>query len=141
MKITVEIGGKDYIFEMNRIAYKRLLADKEYAEMQNELTKRIKAKDLKGKSSDEVKDEVGNDLVNENISALILSNLVMEEQIFYYSLLNNHPEMTIEMASDLLDTAIAEYGETEVSGLTTTLMENFTQRGEAPKKKMVMRMS
>ena len=141
MKITVEIGGNDYTFEMNRMAYKRLLADKEYAKMQNELTKRIKSKDLKGKSSNELKDEVGNDLVNENISALILSNLVMEEQIFYYSLLNNHPNMTMDEASDLLDTAIAEYGEAEVSGLTTTLMENFTQRGETPKKKMEMRMS
>jgi hypothetical protein len=41
----------------------------------------------------------------------------------------------------LLDTAIAEYGSEGVSGLITKLMENFTQMGEQPKKKMVMRMS
>jgi hypothetical protein len=49
--------------------------------------------------------------------------------------------MTIDKASALLDTAIAEYGSEEVSGLTAKLMENFTQRDEKPKKKMVMIMS
>jgi hypothetical protein len=79
-------------------------------------------------------------MLDEDISALILRNMVMEEQIFYYSLLTHQPDMTIDKASALLDTAIAEYGSEEVSGLTTKLMENFTQRVEEPKKKMVMRM-
>ena len=44
MKITIEIGGNDYAFEMNRWVYKKLLADEEYAKMQNEITKRLKDK-------------------------------------------------------------------------------------------------
>ena len=46
MKITIEIGGNDYAFEMNRWVYKKLLADEEYAKMQNEITKRLKDKKL-----------------------------------------------------------------------------------------------
>ena len=80
------------------------------------------------------------EMLDEDISALILRNMVMEEQIFYYSLLTHQPDMTIDKASALLDTAIAEYGSEEVSELTTKLIENFTQRGDEPKKKMVMRM-
>ena len=136
MKITIEIGGKDYAFEMNRWVYKKLLADEEYAKMQNEISKRIRAKNGK----DNLAQEVAEEMFNEDVSALLLQNLVMEEQIFYYSLLTHQPDMTIDKASALLDTAIAEYGSEEVSGLTTKLMENFTQRGEEPKKKMVMRM-
>ena len=140
MKITIEIGGNDYTFEMNRMSYKRLLADEEYAKMQNELTKRITSKNVKGKRVEEVTEEVSEEMMNDNVTAMLLSNLVMEEQIFYYSLLNNHPDMTIEKASALLDTAIEEYGAKEVSTLTSELMKNFTRRGEEPKKKMVMRM-
>jgi hypothetical protein len=137
MKITIEIGGNDYAFEMNRWVYKKLLADEEYAKMQNEITKRLK--DKKGDAKKAV-EKVQEEMLDEDISALILRNMVMEEQIFYYSLLTHQPDMTIDKASTLLDAAIAEYGSEEVSGLTTKLMENFTQRGEEPKKKMVMRM-
>ena len=106
--------------------------------MQNEITKRLK--DKKGDAKKGV-EKVQEEMLDEDISALILRNMVMEEQIFfYYSLLTHQPDMTIDKASALLDTAIAEYGSEEVSGLTTKLMENFTQRGEEPKKKMVMRM-
>lgn len=135
MKITVEIGGNDYTFEMNRMVYKQLLGDAEYSKMQNEITKRAKAKNIKGKNVE----EVGEELIGENISEVLLRSMVMEEQIFYYSLLMNQPNMTILEASSLLDTAIAEYGNEEVSGLITKLMENFTQSGEQTKKKMAMR--
>lgn len=138
MKITIDIGGNDYAFEMNRWVYKKLLADEEYAKMQNEITKRLK--DKKGDTKKAI-EKVQEEMLDENISALLLSNLVMEEQIFYYSLLTNHPNMTSDEAGELLDLAYAEYGSEEVSGLVTALMENFTQRGEEPKKKMVMRMS
>ena len=141
MKITVEIGGNDYTFEMNRYTYKRLLADKEYAQMQNEITQRAKAKSGKGKSVKEVTQEISNEMAEDDISAVLLRNMVMEEQIFYYSLLPNQPDMTSKEASDLLDIAYAEYGREEISKLVSTLMENFTQRGEEPKKKMTMRMS
>lgn len=135
MKITIDIGGNDYAFEMNRWVYKKLLADEEYAKMQNEITKRLKDKKCDTKKAVE---KVQEEMLDEDISALILRNMVMEEQIFYYSLLTHQPDMTIDKASALLDTAIAEYGSEEVSGLTTKLMENFTQRGEEPKKKMKM---
>ena len=108
MKITIEIGGNDYAFEMNRWVYKKLLADEEYAKMQNEITKRLKDKKaMKGDAKKAVK-EVQEEMLDEDISALILRNMVMEEQIFYYSLLTHQPNMTIDKASALLDTAIAE---------------------------------
>lgn len=135
MKITIEINGNDYTFEMNRMTYKRLLADKEYAKMQNELSKRVS---MKNKSSAK---EVTEDMLMDDITAAMLSNLVMEEQIFYYSLLQNHPDMTVEKASELIDWAYMEYGREAVSELTTKLLENFTQREDQPKKKMVMKFS
>jgi hypothetical protein len=109
--------------------------------MQNEITKRVKQKSFKKSNTDKMVEEIQEEMMEEGISALILRNMVMEEQIFYYSLLTHQPDMTMEKASILLDTAIAEYGSEEVSGLTTKLVENFTQRGEEPKKKMVMRIS
>jgi signal recognition particle GTPase len=141
MKITIDIGGKDYIFEMNRATYKRLLGDKEYAAMQNEITKRVKAKGLKNKTPDGLKKEIEDELIEDDISAVILRNMVMEEQVFYYALLQNQPEITNEQAVKLMDEAIYEYGSDEVSKLVATLIENFTRREEEPKKQMVMRMS
>ena len=140
MKITIDIGGNDYGFELNRAIYKKLLADREYAEMQNELSKRIKAKNLTKDNANKVGKEVQEEMLDEDITKLLLQNLIMEEQIFYHSLLMHQPNMTKDMASNLLDVAIAEYGGEEVSNLCTKIMENFTQRGEEPKKKMVMRM-
>ena len=63
----------------------------------------------------------------------------MQEQVFYYSLLINQPEITNEQAIELLDIAIEEYGNEAVSELCSKMTENFTQSGEKPKKKMVMR--
>ena len=135
MKITVEIGGNDYTFEMNRMVYKQLLGDTEYSKMQNEITKRVKSKNIKGKNVE----EVGEELVVENVSEVLLRNMVMEEQIFYYSLLTNQPDMTMKKAGELLEVAYCEYGKDEVGSLTAKLMENFTQSGEQTKKKMAMR--
>jgi signal recognition particle GTPase len=149
MKITIDIGGNDYTFEMNRMVYKRLLADEEYAKMQNEISKRIKIdkikKDSKGKSKkqleQELEEEFEKELINDDINVAMLRNLVMEEQTFYYALMTNHPEITFEKASALIDLAYEEYGREAVSELTATLMRNFTPVGEEPKKKMNMRMS
>ena len=140
MKITIEIGEKDYSFEMNRATYKKLLADEDYAKMQNELTKRLKTKKMTKDNANEVTKQIQEEMFDENTTSLLLQNLIMEEQIFYYSLLMHQPYMTMEEASNLLDIAYNEYGRKEVSGLCTKVMENFTQMGEEPKKKMVMRM-
>lgn len=137
MKITVEIAGTEYAFEMNRAVYKKLLADEEYAKMQNEITRRLKEK----KGAKNAVEEVGEDMIEENISAAILRNMVMEEQVFFYALTTNHPAITMEDAMALLDLAIAEYGDEEVSTLVMKLLENFTQRVEQPKKKMILKIS
>jgi hypothetical protein len=134
MKITIDIGGNDYTFELNRITYKRLLADKEYAEMQNQLSKRVAAKNAN--SEDEL-----TKLFEDDLTSVMLSNLIMEEQVFYYSLLCNHPDMTKEQANELIDLAYLEYGREAVSELTSKLLANFSQREDQPKKKMVMRFS
>lgn len=127
MTITIDIEGKDYLFEMNRTVYKRLLADKEYAQMQNEVNKRLASKK--------------NIETDENITELLLQNLIMQEQVFYYSLLTHQPDITSDDASKLLDKAYDEYGIEEVNNLVSTLIQNFTQREDQPKKKMVMKIS
>lgn len=132
--ITIEIDGKDYTFEMNRASYKKLLEDEEYSKMQNELSKRIKGKDIKNEK------EI-NEMFGEDISKVLLQNLIMEEKVFYFSLITNHSDMTMEKSSMLLDKAIEEYGSEEVSNLCNTIMGNFTQREDKPKKKMIMRMN
>ena len=134
MKITIEIGGNDYTFELNRAAYKRLLNDKEYAKMQNEISKMVSAKSDKKSAK-----QIGEEMLQDDITKAILNNLIMEEQVFYYSLTTNHPEITMLEASKLIDLAYEEYGRESVSELTTKLLENFTQREEKPKKQMVMR--
>lgn len=133
MKITIEIQGTNYTFEMNRNTYKMLLSDEEYAKMQNEITKRI----IERKNEGSI-DEVTAQMVNDDVSRTILQNLIMEEAIFHYSLLANHPSMTKEDSVALLDMAIAEYGNEEVTALTQKLIANFTQSEDKPKKKMKM---
>ena len=78
MKITIEIGGNDYAFEMNRWVYKKLLADEEYAKMQNEITKRLK--DKKGDAKKAV-EKVQEEMLDEDISALILRNMVAKKLV------------------------------------------------------------
>ena len=138
MKITIEINKQNYSFEMNRAIYKRLLADEEYSAMQNEITKRVKQNRIKNVDKNKAIEEIQDEMLDGDISALLLRNMVMEEQIFYYSLLTHQPNISLDEARELLDLAVAEYGSEEVSALTTKLMENFTQRGEEPKKKMKM---
>jgi hypothetical protein len=137
MKITIEIKGTDYTFEMNRAMYKKLLADEDYARVQNEISKQVQAKANAKKNQEEIEE----DLIYDNVSAMVLRNMVMEEQLFYYGLLSNQPTITKEEALNILESAIFEYGDREVAGLCSKLMENFTPVGEEPKKKMVMRMS
>ena len=138
MKITIEINKQNYSFEMNRAIYKRLLADEEYSAMQNEITKRVKQNRIKNGDKNKAIEEIQEEMLDGDISALLLRNMVMEEQIFYYSLLTHQPNISLDEARELLDLAVAEYGSEEVSALTTKLMENFTQRGDEPKKKMKM---
>ena len=140
MKIIVEIGGKDYSFEMNRIVYKKLLSDKDYSDAQNAITKLAREKNVTKENANEVEKEIAEKLMEGDISEALLRNMVLQEQMFYYSLILNQPEITKEEAIELLEIAIYEYGNDEVMSLCTKVMENFTQKGEEPKKKMVMRM-
>ena len=138
MKITIEIKEKDYTFEMNREVYKQLLQDEEYSKVQNELTKKVEAT---SNENENIKvEDVKKEILNDDTNVILLRNMIMQEQIFYYSLLKNQPNISVNEASELLDSAIDEYGMTYVSNLITKLMENFTQREGKSKKKMVMRM-
>jgi hypothetical protein len=127
MRITVEIKGADYNFELDRSTYKMLLQDEEYAKMQNELVKQI------GKSSDTEK--ATEKLVENDITKAMLTNLITCEKTFYFSLKKHHPEMTKELASELLDSAIEEYGYGEVQGLVSDLTQNFTLMDNSTEKK------
>lgn len=132
MKITIDIGNKDYTFEMNRFVYKQLLMDEHYAKMQNELSKMV---------SEEGVDKAKNSFIKEGINEIMLRNMIMEEQVFYYALKVHQPQITFAETSELMDLAYEEYGREAVSELTNKLMENFTPVGETTKKKMVMRMN
>ena len=144
MKITIEIGEKDYTFEMNRFAYKRLLNDKEYAQMQNELSRRAKEKVEKekalGKDKNKLAKELQEDMNNDEVTEILLRNMIYEEQVFSYSLCINHPKLSKEEKIALLEVAYEEYGSEAVANLCSKLMENFIPKGDKPKKEMVMRM-
>lgn len=133
MKITIEIGGKDYTFEMNRnVYYTQLMQDEEYIKMQDEISKKVKTKDAKKEVEKQIEDTPLNELM--------LRSMVWEEQIFCHSLSINHPELSWEERINLIDLAYNEYGSVAVAGLCSKLVENFTQRDVETKKKMVMRM-
>ena len=47
MKITIEIGGNDYTFEMNRdVYYRQLMQDQEYIKMQELVSKKAQNKKI-----------------------------------------------------------------------------------------------
>ena len=145
MKITIEIGGKDYTFEMNRdVYYRQLMQDQEYIKMQEQISQKAKNKKITKENINAVAKELENEMEEEAentpLNELLLRNMVWEEQVFCHSLSINHPELSWQERIALIDVAYNEYGAVEVAALCTKLMENFTQRGEEPKKKMVMRM-
>ena len=145
MKITIEIGGNDYAFEMNRdVYYRHLMQDKEYIKMQEQISQKAKSKKITKANMQKVAKEIESEIEEETekipLNELLLRNMVWEEQVFCHSLSINHPELSWEERIALIDVAYNEYGAVEVAELCTKLMENFTQRGEEPKKKMVMRM-
>lgn len=122
MAIITEIGGKDYKFELSRASYKLLLADKEYAKVQDDIIGTISnGEDDKEKMAKEYFEKVG-------YTNTLLSTLISNEKIFYYSLLKYQPDITKEEASELLDTMIDEDGSMEyVNELVEAIMESFTQ--------------
>lgn len=122
MAIITEIGGKDYKFELSRASYKLLLADKEYAKVQDDIIGTISnGEDDKEKMAKEYFEKVG-------YTNTLLSTLISNEKIFYYSLLKYQPDMTKEEASELMDTMIDEDGSMEyVNELVEAIMESFTQ--------------
>lgn len=122
MAIITEIGGKDYKFELSRASYKLLLADKEYAKVQDDIIGTISnGEDDKEKMAKEYFEKVG-------YTNTLLSTLISNEKIFYYSLLKYQPDITKEEASELLDTMINEDGSMEyVNELVEAIMESFTQ--------------
>ena len=123
MKFILEIGGKDYTFEMNRQQYKKLLCDENYAKMQNDVS-------LKSDEKEDVTD----------INKLMINNLLMEEKIIHYALLLNQPNITEEETSKLVDIAYEEYGAVAVGDMATKLIENFSRGEVETKKTMNLRM-
>jgi hypothetical protein len=145
MKITIDIGGKDYAFEMNRdVYYRQLMQDQEYIKMQELVSKKAKNKKITKSNVNQVAKEIEKEVEEETskipLNELMLMNMVREEQIFCHSLSINHPELSWEERIKLIDVAYSEYGAGEVAELCSKLVENFTPVGDEPKKKMVMRM-
>lgn len=122
MAIITEIDGKEYIFELSRATYKLLLADEEYAKMQDDI---IKSLDGNGNDKEKIAKEYYEKVGYTNT---LLNTLITNEKIFYYSLLKYQPNITKEEASNLLDIMFEEDGSMEyINELVETLIESFTQ--------------
>lgn len=140
MAIQISINEQDYTFELNRENYRKyVLQDPEYSAIQTKLGQLSRTKGAKGNNQNEVALSVA-EIILENDATLVKQIIMIEqEKIFFASLVKNYPTITVEKSNELLDLAIKEYGEEEVSALCKDLTANFIQVGEEPKKKMVRR--
>ena len=116
MKLQTEIGGNTYTFQLTRNTYKMLLADKEYAKLQNELVNKLD------------NGETEESIAKGDMTGALLNNLIFVEKVFYYGLKANHPTMTMEEADRLIDIIFEEDGSMEfVNEIAQELVSSFTQ--------------
>lgn len=116
MKLQTEIGGNIYTFQLTRATYKLLLADKEYAKLQNELVAKLD------------NGETEESIASKDMTNTLLNNIIFVEKVFYYGLKKHHPEITMEQADKLIDIIFEEDGSMEfVNEIATKLVESFTQ--------------
>lgn len=116
MKLQTEIGGNTYTFQLTRNTYKMLLADKEYAKLQNELVKKFD------------NGETEESIAQSDMTGALLNNLIFVEKVFYYGLKANHPSITMEEADRLIDIIFEEDGSMEfVNEIAQELVSSFTQ--------------
>ena len=140
MAIAIEINEKEYIFDLNRENYRRyVLHDKEYSAIQTKLAQLSMAKGVQGENQGEITKSIAEIIIENDVSLLSEINMIEQEKIFFASLIKNYPDITVEKSNELLDMAISEYGNEEVSKLCKDLTENFIQVGAKPKKQMVKR--
>lgn len=116
MKLQAEIAGNTYTFQLTRSTYKMLLADSEYAKIQNELMKKLD----KGETEESIMDK--------DLTKALLNNMIFTEKVFYYGLKANHPDMTAQEADRLIDVIFEEDGSMEfVNEIAQKLVSSFTQ--------------
>lgn len=140
MAIAITINEKEYTFDLNRENYRKyVLQDAEYSAIQTKLGQLSRLKGVKGNNEQEVALSVAEIILENDVTLLQQITMIEQEKIFFASLVKNYPKMSVEKSNQLLDLAIKEYGEDEVTELCKELKSNFTQVGETPKKKMVKR--
>ena len=140
MAVAIEIKGQEYVFELNRMNYRKyVLQDVEYSAIQTKLASLAREKNVRGKSTENATKAVAELIFERDVTLLQQITMVEQEKIFYASLLLNQPDITVEKAVELLDLAIDEYGEEEVGELCRELTANFTPKGEKTEKKKMVR--
>lgn len=116
MKLQTEISGNIYTFQLTRATYKLLLADKEYAKLQNELVARLD------------NGETEESIASKDMTTVQLTNMIFAEKVFYYGLKANHPSMTMEEADRLIDIIFEEDGNMNfINNIAQELVSSFTQ--------------
>jgi hypothetical protein len=148
MAEVVTINEKEYIFDLNRENYRKyVLQDYEYATIQTKLASLTTAKTEEARDKGETIDEqtVGRNLaevfLEEDVTLMQQIKMIEQEKVFYASLIKNYPEITIEESNNILDMAIEEFGNDQVSELCDDLKAKFAPKlkEDEPKKKMLRR--
>jgi hypothetical protein len=140
MAVAIEIKGQEYVFELNRMNYRKyVLQDTEYSAIQTKLASLAREKKVQGESTENATKAVAELIFERDVTLLQQITMVEQEKIFYASLILNQPDITVEKAVELLDLALEEYGEEEVGELCRELTANFTPKGEKTEKKKMVR--
>lgn len=140
MAVAIEIKEKEYVFELNRMNYRKyVLQDPEYSAIQTKLASLAREKKVQGESTENATKAVAELIFERDVTLLQQITMVEQEKIFYASLILNQPDITVEKAVELLDLALEEYGEEEVGELCRELTANFTPKGEKTEKKKMVR--
>lgn len=140
MAVAIEIKGQEYVFELNRMNYRKyVLQDVEYSAIQTKLASLAREKKVQGESAETATKAVAELIFERDVTLLQQITMVEQEKIFYASLILNQPDITVEKAVELLDLALEEYGEEEVGELCRELTANFTPKGEKTEKKKMVR--
>ena len=140
MAVAIEIKGQEYVFELNRMNYRKyVLQDPEYSAIQTKLAGLAKSESLQGKNEKDATKAVADLILENDVTLLQQITMIEQEKIFYASLLMHQPETTVAEAVELLEAALEEYGDEEVGELCRELTANFIPKGEKTEKKKMVR--
>lgn len=131
----VEIGGKNYTFDINREIAVRFSLD-------NVMLDLLTEQELQNKTEAQVQELLQSKI--KEMKGTERARLIEKQQIkaFYYALLKRQPEVTPEIANNLYNQVFEEYGADglgEINKAVEELNQNFIRKANENKKKIQIR--